>query len=342
MRTRLVHQTGRALLVLAVVVAFVADPARAFAADATVPLATAASYAVLGGSTVTNTGPSTISGDVGLSPGSAVVGFPPATVTNGAIHAADAAASQAQADAAIGYGDAGGRPASATVVDIGGQLLAPGVYAATSSLAITGTVTLDGHDDPGAVFIFQAGTTLTTAAGSSVVLVNGASACNVFWQVGSSATLGSGSVFRGTVLALQSITATTGAVIEGRLLARNGAVTLDTNQITAPLCASAVSTTTTSTTISTTTSPAVVVPATEASATGTDVAGPVAGSPTTSTTSAGGTSTATGRTTTTLPRTGSSPLLAMVAALLLLVGGALLWIGRPPLRHAFVRLSRQH
>jgi len=197
----------------------------------------AAAFAVLAGSTVTNTGPTTVTGDLGLHPGTAVTGFPPGTV-NGTTHVADAVAAQAQADLTTAYNDAAGRTSDATVsADLGGQSLAPGVYTSASSLGLTGTLTLDGQGDPSAVFIFQAGSTLTTASASQVSLIGGAQACNVFWQIGSSATLGTNSVFRGTILALESITVTTGATVDGRTLARNAAVTLDNNTITRSTCA---------------------------------------------------------------------------------------------------------
>ena len=200
-----------------------------------VPLGTASSFAVLGGSTVTNTGPTIVSGDLGLTPGSSVTGFPPGSVVGGSIHVNDSAAMQAQNDLTTAYNDAAGRLLPTTVSgDIGGQTLFPGVYKSASSLMITGSLILDGQGNSGAVFIFQIGSTLTTASGSHVILINGASAANVFWQVGSSATIGTGSSFQGNILALTSITVTTGATVLGRMLARNGAVTLDTNTITGP------------------------------------------------------------------------------------------------------------
>ena len=209
---------------------------RAAAQQAPVGLGTAASFAVLAGTTVTNTGPSVISGDVGVSPGAAVVGFPPGLVNNGTIHAADAVAAQAQADVTTAYNDAAGRSTTATVTaDLAGQTLVSGVYTG-ATLGLTGTVTLDAQGNPNAVFIFQAASTLITASSSVVALTNGADACNVYWQVGSSATLGTNSTFVGTVLALTSVTATTSATINGRLLARNGEVTLDSNVITNSAC----------------------------------------------------------------------------------------------------------
>ena len=204
----------------------------AAAAEAPVELGTAASFSVLAGSTVTNTGPSVLSGDLGLHPGTDIVGFPPGIV-NGTTHATDAVALQAQSDTTIAYDDAAGRTDTATHPVLGGLTLVSGVYTG-SSLDLTGTLTLDAQGDPDAVFIFKSGSELTTASNSTVSLINGAQACNVFWQVTSSATLGSGSEFVGTLIALTSITAVVGANVNGRLLARNGAVTLDTNVITTP------------------------------------------------------------------------------------------------------------
>src|SRR5579863_10156901 len=221
----------------------------AIAATAPVGLGTAGSYAVLAGSTVTNTGPSVISGNLGVSPGTAVTGFPPGTVNSGTIHAADAAAGDAQADLTTAYNDAAGRVKSASIGGFIGahQTFAPGVYNATSSLDVGGSLTLDAHGDPNAVFIFQAGSTLGTDTGTTIRLTNGAQACNVFWQVGSSATLGTGSTFQGTILALTSITVQTGDTITGRALARNGAVTLDDDTIIVPSCTTGTGPTATST-----------------------------------------------------------------------------------------------
>ena len=200
---------------------------------AAVGLGTASSFAVLAGSTVTNTGLSVINGDLGVSPGTAVTGFPPGTVVGGTIHAGDAVAGAAEADLTTAYNDAAGRAPNQDLTgqDLGGQTLAPGVYKYDSSAGLTGTLTLDGQGNPDAVFIFQIGSTLTTASASNVVFINGARACNAFWQVGSSATLGTGTSFAGNILALASITATTGVSVDGRLLAQTGAVTMDTNAV---------------------------------------------------------------------------------------------------------------
>jgi hypothetical protein len=227
---------GMGLLVLALLMALAL--ASSAQAQAQVPLGTADSFAVLAGSTVTNTGPSVVTGDLGVSPGSAVTGFPPGTV-NGTIHAANAVAAQAQSDLTAAYINAAGRACQVALTgqDLGGKTLTRAVYCFTSSAQLTGTLTLDAQGDPNAVFIFQIGSTLTTASGSNVNLINGAQSCNVFWQVGSSATLGTTTTFRGNILALTSITATTGATVDGRLLARNGAVTLDSNTVTRAQCA---------------------------------------------------------------------------------------------------------
>jgi len=192
------------------------------------------SFGVLGGSTVTNTGPTAISGNLGVSPGSAVTGFPPGIVSSGTIHAADAVAAQAQSDLTTLYNQLAGTSCNTDLTgqNLGGLTLTPGVYCFTTSAQLTGTLTLNAQGDPNAVFIFKIGSTLTTASASSVLLINNASSCGVFWQVGSSATLGTGAALAGSIVALSSITLTTGASASGRVLARNGAVTLDSNQVT--------------------------------------------------------------------------------------------------------------
>ncbi len=207
-------------------------PTPAHASGAMVGLGAAGSFSVLGASTVTNTGPTNLGGDLGVSPGTAITGFPPGTLA-GTTHSADVQAGAAHTDLQAAYNDAAGRtPTEAVAGDLVGRTLNAGVYSSASSLALSGTLTLDGQGDPEAVFIFQMGSTLTTASASNVKLINGAQASHVFWQVGSSATLGTGSSIAGTIMALASITVTTGVTIEGRALALNGAVTLDTNTIT--------------------------------------------------------------------------------------------------------------
>ena len=206
-----------------------------------VGLGTADSYAVLAGSGVTNTGPTVINGDLGTSPTPAVTGFggPPNGTVNGTIHQADAAAALAQDHLTTAYNNAAGQgPANALATELGGQTLTPGVYnSASGTFGITGAVTLDAQGDPNAVFIFKTATTLITAVGSRVNLINGAQACNVFWQVGSSATLGTSSSFAGNILALESASLNNGVTVDGRVLARNGAVTLINDTITRARCA---------------------------------------------------------------------------------------------------------
>jgi len=208
----------------------------ASAVFAQVPLGTAQNFATLAGSTITNTGPTVVNGNVGVSPGSSVTGFPPGIVNGGSIHAADAVAAQAQSDLTTAYNTAAGLPCGTDLSgqNLGGLTLTPGVYCFTSSAALTGTLTVNFQGNPNAFFLFKIGSTLTTASASSVLLTNTSGTCapNVFWQVGSSATLGTGSSFVGNILALTSITMTTGGTMNGRALARNGAVTLDTNTLT--------------------------------------------------------------------------------------------------------------
>lgn len=215
----------------------IAAPANAVTA---VDLGTAETYVVLGGASVTNTGPSILNGDLGVSPGTSISGFPPGIVVGGTTHAADAEALQAQSDLTIAYDTAAGQASDGAIPnggELGGLTLVQGVYTAASSAGLTGTVTLDGQGDPAAVWVFQIGSTLITATGSAVDLINGAQACNVFWQVGSSATLGTNTTFVGTIMALTSISLVTGTTVEGRALARNGSVTLDDNVFRDASCA---------------------------------------------------------------------------------------------------------
>ena len=240
------------LLVVASLMALTLARASGAAATA-VPLGAAGSFAVLAGAGVTNTGPTTVNGDVGTFPTTTVTGAGSMTI-NGTNHAGDGVTQQAQTDLVTAYNNAAAQgPTNPIVADLGGQSLSPGVYNSASSIGLTGALTLNAGGDPNAVFVFQAGSALTTASASSVVLVNGAQSCNVFWQIGSSATLGTGSTFRGTVIALQSITVTTGVTVDGRVLARNGAVTLDTDTISRSGCATPAATTAATTTAATTT-----------------------------------------------------------------------------------------
>ena len=224
---------------------------------ATAPnLGTAESFAVLAGTTITNTGSTTITGDVGLHPGDAVTGFADVTL-HGAQHLGDAVASGAK-DALVGaYNDAAGAtPVNQVETELGGTTLVPGVYA-SATLGLTGTLTLDG----GGIYIFQAGSTLITAPGSRVELINGASACDVYWQVGSSATLGTTTSFKGTIMALTSIALDNGVTLQGRALARNGEVTLINDTIDSSSCAAPSPTATPSPTANPTATPEGTPPA---------------------------------------------------------------------------------
>ncbi len=197
------------------------------------PLGSAQSFAVLGASRVTNTGPTIITGDLGVGPGTAVTGFPPGSVTGGTVHAGDATATAAQAASHIAYDNLVAQPCGTNltgktlVTSPGAVTLSPGVYCFDSSAQLTGTLTLNGNG----VYVFKIGSTLTTASNSSVVLTNGATAGKVFWQVTSSATLGTKTAFEGSILANISDTVTTGASVTGRVFALTGAVTLSGNRI---------------------------------------------------------------------------------------------------------------
>jgi len=233
------------VLVALVFINLMVSPSKVVADQATVNLGTTSTFAVLAGETITNTGTTVIGGDaggdIGVYAGSAVTGFETLT-TSGTVHLADETAGLAKADLALAYDDAAGRtPVTTIPSELGGATLAPGVYdSADGTFHITGTLTLDAGENPNPVYIFKTTTELITDSASSVSLINGAVYCRVFWQVGSSATLGSGSIFVGHIFALTSITAQTGATIQGQLLARNGSVTLDNNTITNGFCEAAV------------------------------------------------------------------------------------------------------
>ncbi len=196
-------------------------------------LGQAGSFAVLGNATVGSTGPSVISGDIGVFPGATLTGFPPAVQSSGLQYVGNVTAQNAEQDAMAAYTALSGQPCDANLTgqDLGGMHLFAGVYCFSASATLTGTLTLDAQGDANAVFIFRTGSTLITAAGAAVQVIGGGSNCNVFWQVGSSATLGTTTAFAGNILALVSITVTTGASVAGRVLALNGAVTLDSNPV---------------------------------------------------------------------------------------------------------------
>jgi hypothetical protein len=203
-----------------------------------VPLGSAGDFKILASSTVTNTGPTTIAGgDLGLSPGTAVTGFPPGTLIPPAVmHVTDPTAAQAQLDLTTAYNYAAGLPGGAVLPgEMSGLTFTPGLYKTSSTVILSaGNVTLDALGDVNATFIFQIGSTLTTLGSTQVILAGGAQSKNIFWQVGSSATLGTNSVFNGTIMALASVTLDTGATLHGRALARTAAVTLDTNTVDDP------------------------------------------------------------------------------------------------------------
>lgn len=242
--TRLQHsgRTRWGVASLAALGLLVALPGNAVAAAVPVPLGTADSFVVLAGAGVTNTGPTTLHGDLGTYPTTSISGTSTLTVI-GTNHAGDAVTQGAKTALVTAYNKTAGEgPTSPISGELGGRTLKPGVYNSASSIGLTGAVTLDAANNPNAVFVFQAGSTLTTASGSRVNLRNGARSCNVFWQIGSSATLGTGSSFVGTIMAMESITVTTGTTVVGRVLARNAAVTLDTANIVRPTsCAASAS-----------------------------------------------------------------------------------------------------
>ena len=225
------QQNRKIAFVLAMLLVFImSTPVMSNAAESPVNLGTAGSFSLLAGSTITNTGTTTIAGNVGLHPGTAFSGQGTAVVS-GEIHLADAVALQAKNDFFAAYTDLASRVGNGANAELGGNTMTPGVYSVSSGFQITGTLTLDGQNDSEAIFIFKAGSTLTTASSSRIELINGANPNNVFWQVGTSATLGTNSEFKGNILAMESITATTGANIIGRLLTMTGAITLDNNSI---------------------------------------------------------------------------------------------------------------
>jgi type VI secretion system secreted protein VgrG len=318
---------------LSVALALAGITAGAAAANpTTIDLGTAAAASVLGGSGVSNTGSSVLNGDVDSSPTPAIIGFPPG-VYGGTEHAADGVAAAAQADLTTAYNAAAAAPSTSneTGLDLGGQTLTEGVYTASTAMALTGPVPLTLDGSASSVFIFQAGSTLITGSNTSIVLTGGVLACNVFWQVGTSATLGSGSSFVGNILANQSISLDTSATVQGRALARNGAVTLESNVFTAPACSAPTPPTppTTTATTPTTSTPAKV-------ATPVKAATPVKGATSTATkagsqTGGGGGATVLGSASPTgaLASTGVNvgPI-AAGGAVLVGVGGYLLYLGR--------------
>jgi hypothetical protein len=228
----------RAGLAFAVGLVGMAAPAAAHASA--VDLGTVGSFVALGGATVTNTGPSVLTGDLGVAPGTALVGFGLPAVVNGAVHDDDGVAAEAQLDLTTAYDVAAGQPVAPaddlTGQNLGNKVLTAGAYRFTSSAQLTGALTLDAQGDPNAQFVFEIGSALTTASASSVLMVNGASPCNVYWQVGTSAMLGSTTAFQGNLMALASISLDNGASVVGRVLARNGQISLINNVLSAGGC----------------------------------------------------------------------------------------------------------
>ncbi len=202
-----------------------------------IAMAGAGNFAILAGSAVTNTGPTTVNGDIGLSPGSSIGGFPPGILV-GTQHINDAVVNQAKTDLATCYADAMGRVCTDIVTlsgNIGGLTLTQGLYKSTSSLAISsGDLTFDAKGNANAVFIIQIASSLTTTSGRKVILAGGALASNIYWQVGSSATFGTTSVLKGNFFVMQSITFNTGATLEGRALTRIGGITMASNTLVKP------------------------------------------------------------------------------------------------------------
>jgi hypothetical protein len=268
-RASSVIAASTSVVALVIVGSLVALGTNAAAATSPVGLGTADSFAVLAGTGITNTGPTTITGDIGTFPTTSITGLTSLTLL-GTNHAGDSVTQAAKTDLTTAYTTAAGEgPTTAIAADLVGQTLKPGVYNSASAVGLSGVLTLDAVGDPNAVWVFQAGSTLITASDSKIVMLNGAQACNVYWQVGSSATLGTNSTFTGTILALTSISLQTGATVEGRVLARNGAVTMDTNTITRSACSTATSTPTTKPSTSATAAPTPQVTATPSGPVGT-------------------------------------------------------------------------
>jgi ice-binding like protein len=238
MSKRIFFKPGGLLGICLTALVFAAIPAGAQASA--VNLESAGSFVALGATTVTNTGPSVLNGDLGVAPGTSLTGFGSPAVVNGATHDNDAVAAQAQSDLTAAYNVAAGQPVEPaddlTGTDLGGLTLTAGAYRYTSSAQLTGVLTLDAQGDPNAQFVFEIGSTLTTASASSVVLINGASPCNVYWQVGSSATLDTTTAFQGNVMALTDISLNSGASVIGRVLARNGQISLIDNVLDGSRC----------------------------------------------------------------------------------------------------------
>jgi hypothetical protein len=236
-RTRAIVSTG---VILAIGLWSIASAATAQAASVLtgpIDLGTSSTYGVLAASAVTNTGPTVVTGDIGVSPQSSITGFGglPNGTNIGAVHDMDAEASQAQLDLTTAFNAAAGlTPTSSGLTELNGMSLTPGVYSGGAlSLSNNGTLTLAGTS-AASIWVFQAASSLTIGSASQIVITGGASACNVFWEVGSSATIGTSAHFQGTVMASASVSAATGATIQGRLLAKTAAVTLQSNAITAP------------------------------------------------------------------------------------------------------------